>query len=511
MGRREGLLPLRRVLPRLKATVLLAALSLTGCGLGKGDYRWIGEDAAVVRCTVSGANYTLPQLVMELPAPASPTGLYARVLDPTALDDLGFTRDRPVCASLEAPTDVELSAAEAALPALMQVRKEVAKQVRELGPCACEVARETGQRELLPKCVGRAWQPECEVKEFQRRDLAAALEPLEAALGKAEVPLMHWRLAGKTDRPGRFVARQSMLLPRHTGGSEVFRPGEPVAERLNHGLISALLQEEGVAAVVRQDGGKALLVVRVVSGDTLVFDHFAYPQVSPATIPLLPHLDNAQVDRYKAMLAAPSAERRLGLDPQDGTLIELDRAALERIDTGLALAAVLGSGYSAEGEEIVAPPAVFDRVTLLVPFGHEGNTVRGRMRLSDVGKAWVSGLGEAPLSPRLEELETPPVVANAKLGGPDPGFLVRGQPLDLIWFSGAQAWVEIMRAIELEAPGSVGGEGRQWTMKIPSGPLPGEFGTLPGLKRLRERLSKDRHTLSGTLKADELELGLAPR
>ena len=53
---------------------LACAPALAGChGAGKGAPEWIGSNAAVVRCTVSGPNLSFPQLFAELPSPPVPT------------------------------------------------------------------------------------------------------------------------------------------------------------------------------------------------------------------------------------------------------------------------------------------------------------------------------------------------------------------------------------------------------------------------------------------------------
>lgn len=490
---------------------LLAASA--GCGLGKDATRWISDDAAVVRCTVAGSAYRLPDLAVELPAPSTPTGLYARVLDPMALDDLGYTRDATVCASLVAPSEVTLSEAKAGLEKVIAARAELDLEARKLGPCACEVARAIGKHDLLASCVGKPWERHCIAKEFEKQDMEKLVAPLETALGEATVPRLHWRLAGPSDRPARFLARSGELLPRHSGGSKIYQRGEPVPERLNHVLISSLLEEDGVIAVVRQDSGTALLVMRIVNGQ-LVLDHFRYPKVDESMLALLPHVDNAQVDDYRAALAAPAATRKLALDPKDGTLVELDRAALERVDEGLVLSSVLAKAYSTEREQRSLPPVVFDRVTFQVPFGEQGETARAVLRLSEEGRTWVSGMGEDLIVNALDTVQVSALEPALAPGGRDPGFLSRGRSPDRIWFAGAHQFVEIVRAIEYAAAGSIRGSGAQWTLTIPSGPLPGEFFDTPEeLKRLRERLSKRRHELGVQIDHEQgrVELTLEPR
>jgi hypothetical protein len=473
----------------------------------------VGDDAAVVRCVVAGKQYTLPPLLLELPAPETPTGLYARVLDPMALDDLGFERDEPACASLLPPTELELSDAKAQLPKLRQIRAEVSEDPRVQDVCACESARKLQRQHLLPGCVGLAYQAQCSASEDSVGKVQRALGPLEKALGDTKIPLVHWRLAGPTDRPEYFVKHHSSLLSRHSGGSEVYLQASKIPERLNHVLVRSLMEEEGVQAVIRQDSGRALLVVRVLSG-ALILDHFAYPPVSEDIAPLLPHLDNAQVDRYRAMLALPQVERRLGLDPKQGSLTELDRDGLERVDMGLIMASALGKRYDQDAETRDLPLLIFDRASSQVPFGFEGERVVARLQLTEEGKTWLGALGSDSLPGALASLPASENTPSFSAAAQDTGFVSRGRASDYFWFAGTHVFIDIVRAIENANPGSLLGTGTAWELTLPSGPLPGDFKNTPkDLQRLRERLSKRAHQLTVNVdsQAGAVDVTLSPR
>ena len=498
---------------------------LTGCrAVGKGAPEWIGPDAAVVRCTVSGPNLTLPQLFVEVPSPEPPTGLYARVMDPIALDELGFERDRAVCATLQAPEAELLDETEAAIAKLVTTRNETFKKVRKYGRCLCNYAATLDARALVPGCSDRPVQRRCEPEGETLAELEQLLEPLRTAIGETYVPRVHWRLAGRTDRVGRFVARYDELFARHPGGSEVYLPTTPLPPHPGMALVSGLLAEEHVVAVVRQDSGRAVLVVREID-DQLVLDHFAYPDWLEAGIRgvdielslLLHHLDDAQLQRYRAALEPPEEPRELMFDPRDGYLVELDHAALERVDRGMLLAThFAGHRYDLEKERRVVPELLTDRFAHQVPYGTEGEVLRARLSLTQTGQEWLAIVGGQSAVESLSALggaELMPEFEPATRDGIDQLFMLRGRPVEHSLFAGPSALPQVLFAVELAATGSVTGGVDSFQVALPSGPLPGEFQTRPELGGLRERLSKQAHEL----KVEQLEGGsvlaleLAPR
>lgn len=249
---------------------IAAGALLSACGPDPGPLGWVDARAAVIRCTSAGRD-RMPPVMLDLPAPEAPTGLYARRMDPMALDDLGFQRDTVACALL---LPVDDGSAEANRT-LLDARRTAAKAAGELaGMCACEAASQLGARPLLDNCVDRPTRPNCKVEE-QLPAMEAVLAPVYTALADTKPPLLHWRLVGKFDRAGWFARQQSTLIERHEGGSTVYERGEAVPKRGNGPLIDALLDEKDVVAVVRQNSGQALLVLREID-KTLVLDHFAY-------------------------------------------------------------------------------------------------------------------------------------------------------------------------------------------------------------------------------------------
>lgn len=501
----------------------VAAL-LCSCGVRKGTPDWIGSDAAIVRCTVAGPNLSLPRMFDEVPSPAVPTGLYARTMDPIALDQLGFERDRAVCATLQAPPAAELEAAELAIEQLHTARSELSRQARKLGRCLCSYADALDSRTIVPGCADQPTRLDCELEPEQVESLRTLMAPLSAKLATTQVPRVHWRLAGRTDRIGRFVARYEELLARHPGGSEVYLRKTPLPPHAGMQLIASLLAVEHVVAVVRQDGGRALLVVREID-DELVLDHFAYPDWLTAGArgfdlelsALLPHLDDAQIDRYRSALQPPAQTRELLFRPRDGYMVELDRAALDRVDRGMVLAArFAGQHYDEAKEQRLLPPVLIDRFAHQVPYGTEGAVVQVRARLTDEGRQWITGPGKIAAFealPGLGQSDFTPQFTPASEAGAAQLFILRGRPIEQILFAGATALPDVLMAIELATPGSVEGNISDFRVAIPSGPLPGEFDSRSGIQELRERLSITPYQLTVELVegGQVLELELEPQ
>ncbi|PRP92071.1 hypothetical protein ENSA5_51650 [Enhygromyxa salina] len=509
--------------PRSLAVLAVATL-LGGCGVRKGAPDWIGSDAAVVRCTVSGPNLELPQLFDAIPSVAVPTGFYARTMDPMALDSLGFERDRVVCATLQAPDAAELDAAATAIDELHEVRNELSRQAHKLGKCVCAYADALDSRTLVPDCADRPTRLNCELEPEAVEALATLLAPLNAKLETTEVPRIHWRLFGRTDRPGRFVARYEELLSRHPSGSEVFVPRTPLPPTPGSKLLAGLLALDDVVAVVRQDGGRALLVVREIDDD-LVLDHFAYPDwhgagargVDVELSSLLLHLDDAQLARYREALEPPAQARAPMFTPREGYMVELDRAGLERVDRALLLAAhFAGQRYDEARETRVLPPLLVDRFAHQVPYGTEGKALRVRARLTEQGRQWIGETEKVAAFealPSLGQLDFKPQWQPAVEEGVARLFVLRGQPTERLLFAGASALPDVLAAIETSAPGSIDGDIDDFEVAVPSGPLPGEFESRPGSETLREWLSLTPHELGVELVdgGQIIELELEPR
>ncbi len=462
-----------------------AAISLLGitaaCGPDPGPLEWIDARAAVVQCTSSGRD-RMPPVLLDLPAPVPPTGLYARALDPMALNDLGYQRDTVACAMLT-PAEPSTTTADAAtLTNLLTVREAAGREaIRAAGPCACDVVNGAGMRGLVPQCLDRPTQPTCD-PEKDRDAVLAALEPALEAVAQTRPPLMHWRLVGKTDREGWFVERQATLLARHEGGSTIYVRGQAVPLRDNGELIRALLDEEGVVAVAHQDSGRGLLVVREL-GSRLVLDHFAYPVVGPRELPLLAFIDNANVERYRSLLAKPSATRKLTFDPAKGNLIEVDVGQLAEVDGVFEAAAPLASLPVAPSREL--PARRVERVAVQAPFGKQGTVLEVAVALTEDGREWANLLTNSPLSPTLDELgEEEPVLPDEVRS--ELPYALAGTAFESSVVYGLEQVTGLMKQVEMRYPSSVQGSARAWSFAMPPSDLSGlvtEAARFEGLRK----------------------------
>src|SRR5690606_35593416 len=168
------------VFERITIVALTLLAMLSACGVRKGAPDWIGSDVAVVRCTVSGPNLALPRLFDDLPSAPIPTGLYARSMDPIALDQLGFERDRVVCATLQAPETAELERAHEQIAKVREQRRALLKSTRKLGGCRCAYADALDVRALVPGCADKPTRLSCTLDPKELDQLRRSLAPLEA-------------------------------------------------------------------------------------------------------------------------------------------------------------------------------------------------------------------------------------------------------------------------------------------------------------------------------------------
>jgi len=486
----------------------------SGCGRTAKPEAWIGDRAAVIRCTGAGP-HRMPPMLVGLPMPAAPTGLLAHGIDPAALDRLGYARDAPVCAVLEAPPVDTIAKASTTLPALVEAYDAVSREaLRVGGRCTCEIARVLGERDMVAACVQTPTIAGCDVED-KADEVARALDPLREALQAAELPWTHWRLVGATDRPGWFVDHLPQLLSAHTGGSTAYVRGEPLSGRVEP-LVRELLALEGVVAVVRQDSGRAMLVARERDG-LLVLDHFEQPPVLPRLGLLAERLEQTRAVALVARLAAPTPTQSptsslLGRADK-GNFVEIDRAMLEEVDRALvASAALLGAPYDPEKERRDTPPPLVDRLLVQAPFGVDGRELQIRARLSAEGIAWAQALGDVPLLGNLDALG---LADTAPTFTPPPDlevpFVLRGTPTETVLVHGLHRAPTVLEAMEVGHPGALGGTLSHWTIALPGGdPTPSLVGPL--LAKLREQIGKGRYELE--LRFDsgrtQLEIDLRP-
>ena len=492
---------------RIGVTAVLGLLA--ACSRERDPLAWIGERAAVVRCTAAGRNPPAPA-IQGVPAPPVPTGLLARQLDPIALDDLGFERDTTVCAVLEAPASSTIDIASSGLPAILTLHDSVDREATRIGGrCTCEAARELGLRDLVASCMQTPTVPGCNTDALTGK-LAVTLAPLETALGSIELPWTHWRLVGKTDRPGWFVEHVQTLVANHSGGSQVFVRGEPLPARVDDN-VRALVELEHVVAVVRQDSGRALVVARERDG-MLVLDHFAQPPSEVPRAPLTDRIFAAQVTTLAAALAPPVTSRAPLSSPDDGTLVEFDRAMLEELDrAAIATSPLLAERFVEPTDTRFVPPVLFDRVAFVAPYGHDGKVLRAIQLLSAEGLAWAQTVGNEPLLGHTDAL---------RLAGRSPEalelpegmrFALRGTEVEAAGLHGLHRLPEFADALERRAPGAMGGEVSAWRLSAPAGELPPPFDAGAAFAGLRMLARAQAYELSSSFDTGRTRLTIEAR
>jgi hypothetical protein len=401
-----------------------------------------------------------------------PTGLLARQLDPLALDELGYARDAMVCATLEVPLRSSLDLA-AGLERLVELHVQVGRAAERIaGRCVCEAARREGIREVVGDCPQVPARAGC-TDASRDAEVRAAVAPLLDALDDVVLPWTHWRLVGATDRPGWFAEHLLTLVANHEGGAVVMLRGQPPSG-VDDPVARALLEVDHVVAVVRQDGGQALLVAREMDG-WLVLDHFRRPVATPSRVPLVAEVEAAQIDALVALLAPGQARAPLG-EIGKGTSIELDRPLLEDFDRQVAATAALSD--TSNDPPAAGPVALFDRIVFMAPHGVGGEALEIEHVLSLDGLAWAQTLGSEPLVGALDGLGLAPTVA-VPAGDPDDprGFLLRGTDTARWGLHGVHRFGEMAQALDLAVPGAVSGDRSSWSLQWPGTPLPGDLAT----------------------------------
>lgn len=489
--------------PCVAALLLLAA----ACGGTPDPTRWIGARAAVVRCGSGGRNPPAP-VIAGVPAPLPPSGLLVRALDPVALDDLGFQRDTTVCAVLEAPTETVIEESARTLAELVEVQDDAAREaLRVGGRCTCEVARGLELRELIPTCVDAATIAGCD-PEARADAIAQALAPVLAAIDRTTLPWTHWRLVGATDRPGWLADHLDTLLAHHGGGSTAYVRGVALPTRVDP-LVPVLLELEGVTVIVRQDAGRAFLIVRELDGQ-LVLDHFEQPAAATRRLALVDRVELAQVTAMAAALAPPDAARPLLLPPKDGTTVEIDVALLDDIDRAAIAASVLGrAAYVVDDERWEQPPRLFDRIAWQAPYGREGRVLVVEHALSLEGTAWAQTLADAPLIGNLGALglaDESPVFepANDELE-----LTLRGSTTARWGVHGVHRIPSLANTLEILAPGSLAGDLSHWRLEWPGAATPTDEPEV--YAGLREQLSKRAYAIAASFDTARTRLTIEAR
>jgi hypothetical protein len=373
---------------------------------------------------------------------------------------------------------------------------------------------------MFPSCQRRL--SKCDDVEPARTALAEPLAKFDDAVTKTRLPHVHWRLVGRTDRPEWFVRNLSDLLGLHDGGSVVFLRAQPLPDGFGRALVEGLFLDPEVRAVIRQDAGRAFLVVRE-RGALLILDHFSHGPVAPERLDLLAAIDDAQVDYVRSRLEAPAVTRRLELDPWDASFVEFDKVGLDRVDELFEVTAAMAPGGAPASSDPASDAAARDgtatagddtplrRVSFLVRRSAE-TRVEARVLLSDAAAEKFRSASGGGLSDFARAVTSE--VRPADTAGVEPSPLpsvYRDTAVGVTWFSSMRAFFQALVDLETSLPGSVDGNPTAFSIELPSGPLPGGHAYPEGMMPLMTRLSVRRHKLEGSLDGSYLNLVLAPR
>ncbi len=455
-------------------------------------------------------------VMLDLPMPAIPTGLLARQLDPMALNDMGFEREQAVCASLSRPSEETLQRARADVNTVIDAYRKTGSRARaELGRCACDVARVAKVADLLAPCHDEPHRASCEPTPDEVKRVTELVAPLRQTLTETSVPRLHWRVAGRSDRPGWMARKLTDLLQRHSGGITAFYEGQAIPSRHNHVLIRRLMDVPGTTAVLRLDGGRSVVVIRELDG-AQVIDLLTFPPVESRLMPLLPFIDEVQAEQVAAALERPATAWAPPLSPSKGNLVHIERSGLRAVEELVLAAAPLAGETKAPTSLPGRQDApLVDAVTVQADFGTKGTVLRARLELSAAGAQWAQTLSDGQLGTQLDLLGlpmdvpplAPPLEPNVEL----PYY--RG-PTERLVLDGLLRLPAFLRSLEMIHPNSVQGSLTEWDVSLPAGAIaPG--GTVPPPLELRdwaERIGAQPHRLRSSFDASRqhFELVLTP-
>lgn len=358
---------------------LLGAM-VTGCAPKDVTPAWIDDNTAYLRCETvgdeSGASTTLQG--MTPPNLKLPSGFYVGDMQKSALTVAGFAKGSVACAMMVAPRSSLLVESKSSLLALAKERRELAAMMGPQRPCACESLYEQGLRGLLAACESAPLDRNCLGKPQGSPAWDTQVRKVRAQIQETRVPLRHWRLVGRSGNDKGWERNYPRLLGAFKGGSEVFLRRKPVSAGKNRALVQALLGEPGVVAVVRQDQGQALLVVRVLPRDQLVFDYFSYPTTLDASTRLRALLDNANIETFKEALAPPQHPRSWASRGKSQRGWGWSRPALTRVDAEQEVLSYLDTRPYDRKREIWRPPSAVAEQGWLETLG-SGDPKKGKV------------------------------------------------------------------------------------------------------------------------------------
>ncbi len=469
---------------------------------------------------------------------------------PEDLGDLGFAPKTAVCAALIPNSWDQIETKKAEMKEVREVLDDLAVELRRKDACFCSQLRGLDAQWVSPACSQGWARPGCKTHDIlAERALAPMLAPVGALADELEMPMEHWRIAGRTDRPGFWEHRYRWLKRRFSSSSEAFEPGTPATTGPSKSLINALLKSPGVVMVVRQEGGRSILVVREPDKDLLIFDLFRKPVYENESLSLLHKLDDIRPQGYLNALGKPEVPLRLAGDLRKSMTTWMSRDGLERVDAATRAVASFFMLPRLQGVDEEVPPFVDAiRWTTSVVEGDEPATSELYMSLTEDGVAWVDAVRAEGFASQIYELaeaeeqrESPIFEAMAEmdssLGSPEDGGegslegsaqgvdapgaddgaeggraastfipsairkvdveLALRPEVDGVWFHGLRRSVLFLSAAEFEHTGTFEGTIDEWRLEVPGAFRLGDLRVVSAFRPSMSRLGSGPHLIEG--------------
>lgn len=506
----------------------------------------------MVHCVGMAPGAERPKIHDQLPTVEVPSNLFIRAMAPEDLGDLGFAPKTAACAALIPYSWAQLDTMEAEMKEVRGALDDVTVELRREDACFCSQLRGLDAEWVSPACSQGWARPGCKTHDIvAQRALAPMIAPVGALADALEMPMEHWRLAGRTDRAGFWEHRYRWLKRRFSGSSEAFEPGTPATTGPSKSLINALLEAPGVVMVVRQEGGRSIVVVREPGNDLLVFDLFRKPVYENESLSLLHKLDDIRPQAYLDALGKPEVPMKLAGDLRKSMTTWMSRDGLERVDAATRAVAFFFNLPRLKGvDEEVPPFADAIRWTTSVVEGADPSTSEVHMSLTDDGVAWVDTVRaegfasqiyelaeaeearESPLFDAMAEEDVSPdsprdggedspegSAQRARAAGADVGTerdrsaptftpaairqvdieLALRPEVDGVWFHGLRRSVLFLSASEFEHTGTFEGTVDDWRLEVPGAFRLGDLRVVSAFRPSMSRLGSGPHLIEGGL------------
>lgn len=538
-------------------------IGLVGCTARAPALDWISDSAAVVHCIGVGPDAARPTIHDELPTVEVPAQFFLRAMAPEDLSDIGFAPNTAVCAALLPYPWIEIDRMETGMKEIRGVLDEMTVQLRKGDACFCSQLRGLDAQWITPACSRERVRLGCNNQDIiAQRALAPKLEAVRELAGSLEIPLEHWRLAGRTDRPGFWEHRYRWLKRRFHGAVEAFEPSFPATTGPSMLLINRLLEAPGVVMVVRQNGGRSVLVVREPEKGALVFDLFRKPVYENESLNLLHKLDDLKPEIYLNALAKPTSKMKLPGDLRRSFTTWMSRDGLERVDAATRAIAYFFQLPSLKIVDEEVEPLVASMLwTTSIREGENPSSSEVKLSLTEEGVAWVATLRDEGFSQKIYDLAEPeeqresPIfeamaaahgVTGAWAGDGDAAQADSGEEqalegsgargsrpsiptfaasavrdldigltldpnIDGVWFHGLRRAVLFLSAAEFKYTATFTGSIDSWILKVPGAFRLGDLRVVSAFRPTMSRLGGSAHVLEGGVEKDGAALWIRLR